>query len=159
MEFFHFWVSFPTCRLVVGRCEPTLLEHSVTVSTRGFDPRIHGSNPCAPASREGKHVNTLSSNRDKPPKTIPKYKEQPWAWSTALRFQGGVMAYNQDFLDAVSLVSFIIGIANYNENLSQSDKDDMMHALDEKANVMLERLEADLEEQNELLRQILDKLR
>lgn len=68
------------------------------------------------------------------------------------------MAYNQDFLDAVSLVSFIIGIANYNENLSQSDKDDMMHALDEKANVMLERLEADLEEQNELLRRILDKL-
>lgn len=68
------------------------------------------------------------------------------------------MAYNQDFMDAVSLVSFIIGIANYNENLSQSDKDDMMHALDEKANVMLERLEADLEEQNELLRQILDKL-
>ena len=68
------------------------------------------------------------------------------------------MAYNQDFLDAVSLVSFIIGIANYNENLSQSDKDDMMHALDEKANNMLERLEADLEEQNELLRQILDKL-
>ena len=68
------------------------------------------------------------------------------------------MAYNQDFLDAVALVSFIIGIANCNENLSQSDKDDMMHALDEKANVMLERLEADLEEQNELLRQILDKL-
>lgn len=68
------------------------------------------------------------------------------------------MAYNQDFMDAVSLVSFIIGIANYNENLSQSDKDDMMHALDEKANVMLERLESDLEEQNELLKQILDKL-
>ena len=68
------------------------------------------------------------------------------------------MAYNQDFLDAVALVSFIIGIANYNENLSQSDKDDMMHALDEKANNMLEKLEADLEEQNELLRQILDKL-
>ena len=68
------------------------------------------------------------------------------------------MAYNQDFLDAVSLVSFIIGIANYNENLSQSDKDDMMHALDEKANNMLEKLEADLEEQSELLRQILDKL-
>ena len=68
------------------------------------------------------------------------------------------MAYNQDFIDAVSLVSFIIGIANYNENLSQSDKDDMMHALDEKANNMLEKLEADLEEQNKLLRQILDKL-
>lgn len=68
------------------------------------------------------------------------------------------MAYNQDFMDAVALVSFIIGIANYNENLSQSDKDDMMHALDEKTNNMLEKLEADLEEQNELLRQILNKL-
>lgn len=71
---FSFLGLLSICRLVVGRCEPTLLEHSVTVSTRGFDPRIHGSNPCAPASREGKHVNTLSSNRDKPPKTIPKYR-------------------------------------------------------------------------------------
>ena len=69
------------------------------------------------------------------------------------------MAYNQDFLDAVSLVSFIIGIANYNENLSQSDKDDMMQALDEKTNRMLARLETDLEEQNEMLRQILNELR
>ena len=68
------------------------------------------------------------------------------------------MAYNQDFLDAIALVSFAIGIANYNENLSQSDKDDMMHALDEKANNILEKLEADLAEQNDLLRQILDKL-
>ena len=68
------------------------------------------------------------------------------------------MAYNEDFMNALAMVSFVIGVANYNENLSQSDKDDMMHALDEKANVMLERLEADLEEQNELLRQILDKL-
>ena len=132
--------------------------HRLMVRSRVFEILGSGSNPDAPASREGKHVNTLSRNRDKPPKTIPKYKEQPWAWSTALRFQGGIMAYNQDFLDAVSLVSFIIGIANYNENLSQSDKDDMMHALDEKANVILERLETDLEEQNELLRQILDKL-
>lgn len=69
------------------------------------------------------------------------------------------MAYNQDFLDAVALVSFIIGIANYNENLSQSDKDDMMQALDEKTNRMLVRLEADLEEQNEMLRQILIELK
>ena len=68
------------------------------------------------------------------------------------------MAYNQDFLDAISLVSFMIGIANYNENLSQNDKDDMMRALDEKTNNMLKKLEADLEEQNKLLKKILDKL-
>lgn len=35
--------------------------------------------------------------------------------------------------DALNLDSYILGIANYNENLSQSDKDDMMKSLDEKA--------------------------
>ena len=68
------------------------------------------------------------------------------------------MAYDKDFMDALALVSFIIGIANYNENLSQSDKDDMMHSLDTKTNEMLERLEADLEEQNVMLREIRDLL-
>lgn len=65
---------------------------------------------------------------------------------------------NQDFLDALAVVSFMIGIANYNENLSQSDKDDMMKALDEKTNAMLSRLENDLAEQNEILREILERL-
>lgn len=62
---------------------------------------------------------------------------------------------NQDLLDAVTLVSFLIGIMNYNENLSQSDKDDMMHALDEKTNAMLKRLESDLNEQNKMLEEVL----
>ena len=66
--------------------------------------------------------------------------------------------YNQDLLDAITLVSFIIGVMNYNENLSQSDKDDMMHALDEKANVILTRLEEDLERQNKMIERILEVL-
>lgn len=61
--------------------------------------------------------------------------------------------YNEDFLDAISLVSFMIGMANYGENLSQSDKDDMMQALDRKTNEMLMRLEDDLEVQNQMLKQ------
>lgn len=65
----------------------------------------------------------------------------------------------QDLLDAINIVSFMIGIANYNENLSQSDKDDMMQELDEKTTTMLEQLEADLEEQNYMLREILNILR
>ena len=69
------------------------------------------------------------------------------------------MRYNDDFMDALSLASFIVGIANYNENLSQSDKDDMMQALDKKTNDMLSRLEQDLEEQNEMLKEILDVLK
>lgn len=69
------------------------------------------------------------------------------------------MRYNEDLLDAVTLLSFMIGIANYGENLSQSDKDDMMQALDRKTNAMIERLENDLEEQNKLLNQILNILK
>ena len=66
--------------------------------------------------------------------------------------------FNQDFLDALSLVSFMVGIANYGENLSQSDKDDLMTSLDKKTNSILETLKASLEEQNVMLREILKKL-
>ena len=69
------------------------------------------------------------------------------------------MRYNEDLLDAVTLLSFMIGIANYGENLSQSDKDDMMQALDRKTNAMIERLENDMEEQNKLLNEILNILK
>ena len=66
--------------------------------------------------------------------------------------------YDQSFLDAVALVSFIIGLVNLEENLSQSDKDDIMEQLDKKTNAILERLESDLEKQNEMLREVLEKL-
>ena len=69
------------------------------------------------------------------------------------------MRYNEDLLDAVTLLSFMIGIANYGQNLSQNDKDDMMQALDRKTNAMIERLENDLEEQNKLLNEILNILK
>lgn len=69
------------------------------------------------------------------------------------------MRYNEDILDAITLLSFVIGIANYGENLSQSDKDDMMQMLDKKTNAMLERLENDLEQQNKMLIEILERLR
>lgn len=65
---------------------------------------------------------------------------------------------NQDFLDALTFVSFVVGMANYNENLTQNDKDDIMKGLDQKTNVMLARIEQDLEEQNTMLREILSRL-
>lgn len=65
---------------------------------------------------------------------------------------------NQDFLDALTFVSFVVGMANYNENLTQNDKDDIMKGLDQKTNEMLARIEQDLEEQNIMLREILDTL-
>lgn len=65
---------------------------------------------------------------------------------------------NQDFLDALAFVSFVVGMANYNENLTQNDKDDLMRGLDQKTNAMLVRIEQDLEEQNTMLREILSRL-
>lgn len=66
--------------------------------------------------------------------------------------------FNEDFLDILAILSFAIGIANYDENLSQTDMDNMMHMLDQKTNRMLEQLENDLEYQNSLLTTILEKL-
>lgn len=68
------------------------------------------------------------------------------------------MAFNKDFIDAISLISFMVGIANYDENLSQSDKDDLMKSLDEKTNEMLTRLEKDIDNQNETIKDITNRL-
>lgn len=61
---------------------------------------------------------------------------------------------NQDFLDALAFVSFVVGVANYNENLTQNDKDDLMKSLDEQTKQILTRVEAAIEEQNSMLEEI-----
>lgn len=68
------------------------------------------------------------------------------------------MAFNKDFINAISPPSFMLGIANYDENLSQSDKDDLMKSLDEKTNEMLTRLEKDIDNQNEMIKDITNRL-
>lgn len=65
---------------------------------------------------------------------------------------------NQDFLDAVSLASFVIGLANYNENLTQNDKAELMDKLDRQTKDILVRIEELLEDQNEMLREIIERL-
>lgn len=62
-----------------------------------------------------------------------------------------------NYSDALNLASYILGIANYNENLSQSDKDDMMKSLDEKARTLLENIEQDLSVQNDMLKEIIQQ--
>ena len=66
---------------------------------------------------------------------------------------------NQDLLDAITLVSFMVGIANYNENLTQSDKDDIMNRLDEQTKDILLKVSEQLEYQNKLLNEILTKIK
>ena len=69
------------------------------------------------------------------------------------------MKYNEDVLNAITLVSFIIGMANYNENLTQNDKDDIMQSLDKQTTDILEKVQVELEKQNEMLSEILIMLR
>lgn len=66
--------------------------------------------------------------------------------------------YNNNFWDALQLASFIIGIANYNENLTQNDKDDIMRRLDQQTRDILENLQEAIEEQNAMLKQIIERL-
>lgn len=65
---------------------------------------------------------------------------------------------NDDFLDVMACMGFAIGLVNYQENLQQSDNDDIMKELDDKTNLMISQLETDLEEQNVMLKAILKKL-
>ncbi len=62
---------------------------------------------------------------------------------------------NQDLLDAVAVLSFVVGLANYQENLTQSDKAELMDKLDRQTKDILERVEQAVEEQNKMLREIL----
>ena len=66
--------------------------------------------------------------------------------------------FNDNFLDTLSVVSFVIGLMNYQENLSQSDKDDIIHKSSEDAQRILEQLEKDIDEQNKMLRDIIARL-
>lgn len=65
---------------------------------------------------------------------------------------------NSDFLDVMACMGFAIGLVNYQENLQQSDSDDIMKELDNKTNLMITQFEKDLEEQNIMLKAILKKL-
>ena len=68
------------------------------------------------------------------------------------------MAYNKDLMDALNMVGFLVGIANYNENLSQSDKDDIMEKLDTQTKELLETIQGEIERQNMMLEEILERL-
>ena len=69
------------------------------------------------------------------------------------------MRYNQDMLDTLTLVSFLVGVANYDENLTQRDKDDIMNRLDQQTKDILLEVQKSLEDQNNMLREILTILK
>lgn len=67
--------------------------------------------------------------------------------------------YDQDFLAELSILAFVIGLANYQENLTQDDKTDIMSRFDEQTADILGQVQDALEEQNAMLREILALLK
>lgn len=51
----------------------------------------------------------------------------------------------QNFFDVLNLMSFVIGLMNLNENLTQGDKQDIMKNLSEKSDTILKEIHSHLE--------------
>lgn len=58
----------------------------------------------------------------------------------------------------LSVMSFYISLENLSSNLSQNDKQDLQADLSNKADLLLKEIHSHLEQQDYLLKQILEKL-
>lgn len=61
----------------------------------------------------------------------------------------------QNFFDTLNVMSFVIGLMNLNENLTQGDKQDIMKNLSEKSDTILKEIHSHLEMQDEKIDEIL----
>lgn len=62
------------------------------------------------------------------------------------------------FLDIITLISFYVGIMNYDENLTQSDKQDLENKLDSKMDLLLTEIHNHLENQDKKIDYIIERL-
>ena len=63
------------------------------------------------------------------------------------------------FLDTINLISFMIGIMNLNENLTQGDKQDLLKTFSQEAERLLNEIHHHLQEQDEKIDIILEELK
>ena len=63
------------------------------------------------------------------------------------------------FLDIIALLSFFMGVANYEENLTQSDKQDLQNELNKKVDFILKNIHKHLEEQDRNIQMILEVIK
>lgn len=66
--------------------------------------------------------------------------------------------WDPQFIDNLAVLGFIVGILNYDENLSQSDKDDLMQQFDTQTKELLTDLHKEISEQNRMLAHIIERL-
>lgn len=63
------------------------------------------------------------------------------------------------FLDNISIASFVIGLMNLDENMTQGDKQELQNDLAEKADAILAEIHQHLEKQDEKLDKIMEALK
>lgn len=63
---------------------------------------------------------------------------------------------NLEFLDVMNIMSFVIGLMNYGENLTQGDKQDLMQELNNQISLVLNEIHDHLNEQDEKIDRILE---
>lgn len=64
-----------------------------------------------------------------------------------------------DFLDLISIMSFVIALMNLDENMTQSDKQELQHDLADKADALLSEIHSHLESQDIKLDLIMEELK
>ena len=62
------------------------------------------------------------------------------------------------FLDLLTIASFAISLENLEENMTQSDKQDLQHDLADKADLLLKEIHQHLEQQDKKIDEILRRL-
>lgn len=63
------------------------------------------------------------------------------------------------FIDLLSIASFAIALENLDENMNQSDKQDLQKDLSDKADLLLKEIHKHLERQDEKIDEILRRLK
>ena len=63
-----------------------------------------------------------------------------------------------DFLDLLNILSFVIGILNYQENLTQSDKQELLHKVDEDTQTAIQEIHNHLQMQDDKINRIINIL-
>lgn len=56
-----------------------------------------------------------------------------------------------NIMDIINIMSFVIGMMNYDENLTQNDKQDFINAISDQTNTILTDIHNELEKQNKML--------
>lgn len=63
-----------------------------------------------------------------------------------------------DYLDILNIISFAIGLKNLEENMGQSDKQELIRNLSDKADLLLKEIHGHLQEQDKKIDLILEKI-